>query len=66
MTEAQLHIIREVMTTPQRFQPKQHNLGLGLIIVSTFAQQAGIRMRVKSKQGQGTTFELYVKLGVSA
>ena len=66
MTEAQLHLIREVMTTPQRFQPKQHNLGLGLIIVSTFAQQAGIRMRVKSKQGQGTTFELYVKLGVSA
>ena len=66
MTEAQLHLIREVMTTPQRFQPKQHNLGLGLIIVSTFAQQAGIRMRVKSKEGQGTTFELYVKLGMLA
>ena len=66
MTEAQLHLIREVMATPQRFQPKQDNLGLGLIIVSTFSQQAGIAVRVKSKEGQGTTFELYVKLGMLA
>jgi signal transduction histidine kinase len=58
MTDQQLQLVREVLITPQKFQPKQENLGVGLIIVSTFAQQAGIAISVQSQEGAGTTFEL--------
>ncbi len=58
MTDIQLQLVREVLATPQRFQPKQDNLGLGLIIVSTFAKQAKITIGVESKEGNSTTFLL--------
>jgi len=60
MTDVQLQLVKEVLATPQRFQPKQENLGLGLIIVSTFAKQAKITISVESQEGKGTTF--WVKL----
>ncbi|NBB22307.1 hypothetical protein GVN20_23330 [Runella sp. CRIBMP] len=60
MSEDQLQLVRNVLDTPQRFQPTQQNLGLGLIIISTFAQQAGIKVNVESREGIGTTFELWV------
>lgn len=58
LTDTQLQLVREVLATPQRFQPKQDNLGLGLIIVSTFAKQAKISIGVESKEGNSTTFLL--------
>lgn len=61
MTQTQLQLVRDVLATPKRFQPKQENLGLGLIIVSTFAQQAGILISVDSQEGKGATFEISLK-----
>lgn len=61
MTPTQLQLVRDVLATPHRFQPKQKNLGLGLIIVSTFARQAGIAVSVESREGKGTTFEITTK-----
>lgn len=60
MTKAQLELVREVLANPKSFQPKQKNLGLGLIIVSTFARQSRIEIGVESLENEGTTFQLKV------
>jgi signal transduction histidine kinase len=66
MTELQLQAVREVLATPHKFQPKRNNLGLGLIIVGTFAQQTGIGISVESQEGKGTTITLKVKKDMEA
>lgn len=60
MNLTQLTLVREVLERPSCFQPKQQNLGLGLIIVGTFAKQLGINISVESQEGVGTTF--WIKL----
>lgn len=60
LTTDKLALIRQALQAPNQVQPKQNGLGLGLIIVGTFAKQNNIIIEVESNENRGTTFRLWL------
>jgi len=57
------HIFEEYYRTDEAVRHNKQSSGLGLAIVSHVAQEHGIRIRVESRPGVGTTFYLYLPDG---
>jgi signal transduction histidine kinase len=62
-TEAQAHIFdRFYQADPARMGGEKHGSGLGLAIAQEIVQAHGGRIGVRSRLGEGTTFEIFLPL----
>ena len=62
--EVQKHIFeRFYQADPARKGGEKHGAGLGLAIASEIVQAHGGRISVRSRQGEGATFEVFLPLG---
>ena len=62
--EAQRHIFdRFYQADPARMGGETHGAGLGLAIASEIVQAHGGRISVRSRQGEGAAFEVFLPLG---
>jgi two-component system, OmpR family, phosphate regulon sensor histidine kinase PhoR len=58
--KAMPHIFDEYYRAPEAAQFNQLSTGLGLAIVKHISQNIGLKIRVTSEQGRGTTFEVLI------
>jgi two-component system phosphate regulon sensor histidine kinase PhoR len=61
--EALPHIFEEYYRTKNAVQHNIYSTGLGLSIVREVARSCGLKIRVESEVGRGTTFEVFIPTG---